>query len=937
LRYWFEMPSISRDSFFVSAEIKKLLKFGTNLNRVLTPVSHTDVGMSRSNVPFPGDTVKKDWLCLRVLSFCAVISLIFAVGPVRLQAQQTDTSEIRGNVLDPTGNVIVNAIVGAKNDSSGEEDKTSTDDQGKFSISGLAPGVYTVEVSSPGFALASRQGIIVGTGQTLDLSFSLVLGNVNEAVTVEANTSGSVAAQLAPMDGLLEATSARTEISPMFIKEFTLPQADFNEVLDMAPGTFSYNANGNGLGQSKLFFRGFPDGDYDMNFDNVPFYDTNTPTHHSWAFFPAPFIGSVDFDRSPGDASTTGPTPFGGSINLISPDMPPQGSVRVSVTGSSWNTILEDVALDYGDFGPGHKSNLIADVDHMNSSGYESFNYQERSAGMLKYQLKISENNVLTGFSAVQFLDSNTPNSGGPTRAEVATYGLKFLLTDDTNPADTTFYPLNYHFYTYHVPTDFEYVDWRDELGRGWQIDFQPYTLSYYNAQYYNNPSIATCTAPATGCAAGSIAGLTLSAPSSSSAVDKLNSYRKYGENLGLSKSSKFGVIRAGLWYEWAKTNRYQIPSDPLTLQDAVLPNFHERFDTDTLQPFAEFEYHATRKLTITGGFKYAYFRQDLTQYQDNGKTVGCLGGVLTGTAKATEFCTGGDPTTYHGAGYNAYLPSLDANYRIKSNWSLYAQYGTGTVVPPSGVFDVTGANVTLTPKPTGVYVYQGGTVLKFKYLTLNGDAYYIHFQNAFVENPDSNATTGYNYEAAGDAVSKGAEAEGNVYLTHGLSVYANATVGTAKYVTSGLVSDGQWVANAPSNTEGFGVTYQQKYLDIGIFDKRVGPMWNDNNNTAAAIAAGGIDGAGILHQVIPINPFSLTDFYFNYTIRNGSHLDQTALRFSVNNLFNSDNTVNVVPAVLGGTYTPSTNVMDQADILTFLPGRSFAISLTFGYDPHGR
>ena len=113
--------------------------------------------------------------------------------------------------------------------------------------------------------------------------------------------------------------------------------------------------------------------------------------------------------------------------------------------------------------------------------------------------------------------------------------------------------------------------------------------------------------------------------------------------------------------------------------------------------------------------------------------------------------------------------------------------------------------------------------------------------------------------------------------------------------------------------------------------------MWNDNNNTAAAIAAGGIDGAGILHQVIPINPFSLTDFYFNYTIRNGSHLDQTALRFSVNNLFNSDNTVNVVPAVLGGTYTPSTNVMDQADILTFLPGRSFAISLTFGYDPHGR
>jgi iron complex outermembrane receptor protein len=38
--------------------------------------------------------------------------------------------------------------------------------------------------------------------------------------------------------------------------------------------------------------------------------------HHSCAFFPAQFLGGIDLDRSPGTASTVGPTRFGGSIQL---------------------------------------------------------------------------------------------------------------------------------------------------------------------------------------------------------------------------------------------------------------------------------------------------------------------------------------------------------------------------------------------------------------------------------------------------------------------------------------------------------------------------------------------------------------------------------------------------------------------------------------------
>jgi iron complex outermembrane receptor protein len=510
----------------------------------------------------------------------------------------------------------------------------------------------------------------------------------------------------------------------------------------------------------------------------------------------------------------------------------------------------------------------------------------------------------VTGYSGVVWLDSNTPNNN-PTRGQIAQFGNNFLLTSDSNAAELNaagncisasncLFPLNYKFYTYHVPTDVEYVDWKSQFGHGWQLDFEPYTLSYYNKQFYNN---------------------SLTSVNATSAVDKLNSYRKYGENAVVSQVSKYGILRTGLWYEWATTNRFQIPSNPLTLADTFLPNFHERFYTNSAQPYVEYEYHATQKFTVTAGFKYSYINQNLTQFQDNGKIVGCLGGTLVGGK--TGKCVGGLDSVNHSAGYSSYLPSFDANYHIKNNWSVYGQFGTGAVVPPSSVFDVTGANVVIVPKPTYVRTYQGGSVLKLKQVTLNADVYYARFQNAYSSVTDPNNTTGFDWIASGDSVTKGFEGEVNVYVTRGLSFYVNGTAGTAKYVSNGFANKGLWVANTPSNTQAYGATYQQKHFDLGVFDKRVGPMWNDNTP---------------FNQVIPIAPFNITNVYVNYVIKNGSHFDQTKFRLSVNNLFDSHNIVGVTQAATGAVYSPG-----AGDLLTLLPGRSITMTVTLGYSTKTR
>jgi iron complex outermembrane receptor protein len=391
-----------------------------------------------------------------------------------------------------------------------------------------------------------------------------------------------------------------------------------------------------------------------------------------------------------------------------------------------------------------------------------------------------------------------------------------------------------------------------------------------------------------------------------------LNSYRKYGETSTVSQVSRYGVFRTGLWYEWATTNRYQIPSDPTTPArvDDVLPNFHEQFWTNSYQPFAEYEYHATPKLTLTGGFKFAYYNQTLKQFADNGKTIGNLNGA---------------PFVSNSGGYKSYLPSVDANYRLKPNWSVYAQYSTGSIIPPSSVFDYnqtpSASNpnpvITVLPKPTKAWTYQGGTVLKLKRVTVNGDVYYTHFQNTYNSALDSTGET--YYVQSGDSVSKGFEGETNLYLVHGLSLYVNGTVGTARYVSQSingtvLANYQRWVANTPANTQAYGLTYQQKYLDMGFFNKRVGPMWNDS---------------GSFNQVVPIDPFNVSNLYFNYTVRNGSRFDQTKFRLSFNNLFNQLNTTGVTPATAAQTWTPT-----STDVLALLPGRSVTMSITFGINP---
>ena len=242
-----------------------------------------------------------------------------------------------------------------------------------------------------------------------------------------------------------------------------------------------------------------------------------------------------------------------------------------------------------------------------------------RPPPFLKYQYRLNDRTTITIIGGLVDLWTNTPNLKGPSRAQIATFGDNYLLSGDPN--DPNYYGYNF----YHVQTDFEYIGINSDLGHGWKLDNKVYTYRYWNKQNYNNPSIQ----------ANGFFAPTATSITATSAVNKLNGYRKIGDITSVSKEWSRGILRTGLWFEWAYTDRYQTPSDPRTWVDAALPNFHEHFITTSAQPFVEYEYRLTRDLSMTGGVKVAEYGMNLKQFADNGKTVGNLGG---------------QPSTYHDA-----------------------------------------------------------------------------------------------------------------------------------------------------------------------------------------------------------------------------------------------------------------------------------------------
>src|SRR5215204_2950183 len=108
------------------------------------------------------------------------ITLIVLLTAALAAAQQT-RGTLRGLITDELGAAIVGANI-TLTDASGAQKKTTTNGEGVYTFAGLAPGKYSLQAISPGFATSeSKEVNITGARQSVDLTLKVT---IEEKVTI---------------------------------------------------------------------------------------------------------------------------------------------------------------------------------------------------------------------------------------------------------------------------------------------------------------------------------------------------------------------------------------------------------------------------------------------------------------------------------------------------------------------------------------------------------------------------------------------------------------------------------------------------------------------------------------------------------------------------------------------------------------------------------
>src|SRR5690348_2069736 len=93
--------------------------------------------------------------------FLGGLVVLLVVGCVQAQI---DRATLTGTVTDPSGAVIREAKIRAKDQATGLESEVESNSQGVYRVPGLAVGMYIVTVSHTGFATVQFRDVLLLVG-----------------------------------------------------------------------------------------------------------------------------------------------------------------------------------------------------------------------------------------------------------------------------------------------------------------------------------------------------------------------------------------------------------------------------------------------------------------------------------------------------------------------------------------------------------------------------------------------------------------------------------------------------------------------------------------------------------------------------------------------------------------------------------------------------
>lgn len=778
--------------------------------------------------------------------------------------------------------------------------------------------------SAATLALVLSGALAPASAQQLAANASpLVSGTSAGEIETVVVTGTAFDPETAPAKSSLDTMEPQTIISKSYIQDSVAESGTYTTILAIAPSMTGTDLNGPGLSDNgvKNTLRGLSDGNFGINFDGVPFGDTNGPTHHSQSYFPASTIGNIVVDRGPGNAGNMGPSTYGGSTNLFSEVLTAESHGRVSATAGSWSTSIFNVNYQTGDMAlGGFTDRLLVNFQDTNSGGYLTHQTSAAQNYLVKNQLQVAPNWTVTFFANYNGLFQGLQDNAGATAAQLVTYG-KDYAQQITNPAAGTYYRYNH----VHKKTDLDYVRLQGDITSSIHLDNTFYSLAYVNKTLSTVSVLQTASDIAKGITQGNgtiVNGVKF--PNNVPGYTKQNAYRNWGDILRLSGDYDFGwlkgQVRTGVWWEHSSSQRERSDYDATqcfassncnpwhdnSFADSRLftgqstPTskplrggffeYVEHSGWDQYQPFVEVDLKPTEDLTITPGFKYVWWHHYVNAPLEQ-KTKPVVPVVA-------EFDTSRD------------LPFLMANYKIQPSWSVYAQYAQGIYVPDISAFEQS-VPTAVFPKAQTTTNYQVGTVYYADNFTVDADIYYIGVDNNIsfqsCTTPPFTGPVGETCATnTGTATYKGIEAEGTYAFEgelQGLAFFLNGSLNSSK-------SGGKWLKQAPMWTSASGIFYKRDFWSLSLIDKLVGQQYSDNADTS----------------FYKLGAYNVMDFKGSVAWQN------LELSLGVYNLLNSRSLasvgINDKSPIGGASVNDYANRQSSLDQYYFQPSRSFQLSL---------
>ena len=783
-----------------------------------------------------------------------------------------------------------------------------------------------------------------------------------EVTAIVVTAPKGQAADVAPVKSSLNATEPEALITRKFIEEVAPRVGDYTTTAILAVSmTSSPNPNGPGSTDgAKLSMRGFKDGEFNVTYDGIAWGDANGPTHHANSFFPSSTIGGVVIDRGPGGATDLGQANFGGQVNLFSLPFQDHFGIIQTATVASFGTWQTVSTIDTGPIKSWHDANFVLNFMDYGTNGYQTNSPSRGDNFFFKGTLPITDHFSVTGvytWNADSYHqgDSNSVASV----AQTSVYGKRFALSND--PTQQTYTGYNFTKKT----TDFAYIRFNGDFGHGFTAENTTYTYAYVNNTLSGNDDTAdnslTLVNPDPLTAANALTKAdkvvltpgayptTAGASATGSKVFglpgylKRNQYRVIGDIVKGEADLGFGTATLGAMYEYTNTERSRFDIDLLTgkpdyrektaglaptvalpnpspylpvgascaqfgyavqsygsCQNPLYINALEYSGWRQYQIFAQFEWRPLDNLRITPGVKYVNF--NLFVHAPNDATI--LQPVFL------------SPT------FTKTLPFLTANYRVRPDWSVYAEYAQGFLVPNVSVFNVAhpGNNSVAPQLSTN---YQLGTVFSAGKLTFDGDIYYIDFKNKIqttqdlVNNGETITTN------SGGATYQGVEFQATYVLPYGFSVFGNYSKNNAVgkddptnlgYNGNQLAGAVRWTAAAGLRSELHDVLLPGGRLVTNLTDKWTGPQ---------SVNAGGVS-AG---------PTGLIKTYADADLTTTYSYGHFSIEGQILNLADSHS----VTAVKGKTFIPNTTILSHVPFtggaanlnqFTYDVGRTYQITL---------